>query len=153
MCVPRAKSYRVEGNEVAKRSRRLSVQPPQFPTDHWDICFHGEKVQFPHKTWARMLTPQHSHTGIHAISWRPLKWDPYKWVRWLSGWWNHPVLHHSLLFGRSWCHGSVADCASHSTTRQWRAPLHSVSSWIYPVHGRAHGGPTETQSAGGKQWH
>ena len=90
LCVCHVHSHiGVEGNEIvdrlAKRSRRLPVQPPQFPTDHWDICFHGEKVQFPHKTWARMLIPQHSHTGIHAISWRPLKWDPYKWVRWLFG--------------------------------------------------------------------
>lgn len=79
----------VQGNEIvdklAKRSCSLPLQPPQFPAGHWDVCFHGELVQSPHKTWARCLAPHHQNEGIHPISWKPLKWDPHRWVRWLFG--------------------------------------------------------------------
>ena len=77
------------GNELvdrlAKRSCRLPTQHPQFPEQAWDVCFQGEKVQSPHKSWARALIPHHANIGIHPISWKPLKTDPHRWLRWLFG--------------------------------------------------------------------
>ena len=143
------------GNHLADTyARQATTLPPQtsaMPTSLWDVVVDGMRHSPPHKCWTERNIPTHRHTGIHPISFTPLRKCPeslpwIKWLfglRWRPGWdsyqsfWKHTPSRRACPFCHSFhnasIHGTLAFCASHPLRNSWlkawgRHPL--VAAWV-----------------------
>ena len=81
----------LRGNDLAdayaRRACDLPCQTPVLPLSPWDVIIEGLPHFPPHKCWTEANVPTHRHSGIHTISFTPLKRSPNsaQWVKWLFG--------------------------------------------------------------------
>ena len=74
-------------DEFARKASSLPLQKPQKPQSPWEVVIQGMAQLPPHKCWTEQNIPTHRHTGIHPISFTPLKRNPdsLPWIKWLFG--------------------------------------------------------------------
>ena len=74
-------------DEFARKACNLPLQNLPEPKSSWEVIIHGLAQLPPHKCWTEQSIPTHRHTGIHPISFTPLKRNPdsLPWIKWLFG--------------------------------------------------------------------
>ena len=77
----------VLADEYARQASQLPLPPPASRFSPWDVIVDGLAMNPPHKCWKERSIPSHHHTGIHPISFAPLRRNPdaAQWIRWLFG--------------------------------------------------------------------
>lgn len=144
-----------EGNNyadfLAKAAAKMLPQPPQKPQTPWEFAYEGEVFHPPHKVWTHDLIPTHSQTGIHQISFAPLRRQTLGWIKWIFAhvwrpgfshfctFWSVPPkasripcntcgTHHNLSV-----HGIIAFCSeSHPLVQAWShawGPTYIATIW------------------------
>ena len=115
----------------------LPLQTTQKPQSPWEVGIQGLPHQPPHKCWTEANIPTHRHTGIHPISFVPLKRNPdsLPWIKWLfglcwrPGWpsyqsfWSQKPSRHPCptcrQFHNASINGILAFCDGHPLRRAW----------------------------------
>lgn len=146
------------GNELAdiyaRKACSLPQQKPAQTTDPFSVVIGGLPHLPPHKCWTEANVPLHRHTGIHPISFTPLKRSPdsLSWIKWLfglcwrPGWqpyqsfWSRTPSRRACLsclaFHNTSINGTLAFCDSHPLRQAWlqawdKHPL--VLQWLRTI--------------------
>jgi hypothetical protein len=73
---------------AADRARALPLPLPSYPHAERDLVWQGRPLLGTAKEMAESASHQHHHTGVHPISWRPLRKNPVYFtakVQWYFG--------------------------------------------------------------------
>jgi hypothetical protein len=129
------------GNELADDHARKACSLPRQKSMHaqspFSVLIEGLPHMPPHKCWTEANVPTHRHTGIHPISFTPLKRSPdcLPWIKWLfglcwrPGWaayqsfWSQSPSRHAcplcLTFHNASINGTLAFCDTHPLRQAW----------------------------------
>ena len=145
----------LRGNELAdsyaRRACDLPCQAGALPQTPWDVIIEGLPHLPPHKCWTEANVPTHRHSGIHKVSFTPLKRSPNstQWVKWIFGlcwrpgwaayqtfWTQTPskracTVCHS--FHNASINGTLAFCDSHPLRHAWLSAWHHhplILDWL-----------------------
>ena len=124
-------------DEFARKASSLPLQNLQKPQSPWEVVVQGLAQHPPHKCWTEQNIPTNRHTGIHPISFTPLKRNPdsLPWIKWLFGlcWrpgWSSDPSFWSQAPSRRPCptcrqfhnasiNGTLAFCGPHPLRKAW----------------------------------
>lgn len=144
----------VLADEFARKASNLPPQAPVKPKSAWEVIVHGMPQLPPHKCWTESNVPTHHHSGIHPLSFTPLKRHPdsLPWIKWLFGlcWRPGWSSYHSFwsqspsrrpctvchCFHNTSINGTLGFCDTHPLRKAWLAawkehPL--VLQWVQHI--------------------